>query len=111
MFGVVVKVKIGLKLRQELALIESAQKHRLIDVNAPMHERPDGAFVGGGTSCRHQGNPDTHPLGCPALGPQSMERFKQRLEWSRVERLIRALGLMTLERVQPLSLKHPLGLI
>jgi hypothetical protein len=76
-----------------------------------MHQGSDGAFMRRGAPSRHQGDSDTHAFSRAALSPQPMERFKQRLEWSRVERLVRSFGFMTLERIQPLSLKHSLGLV
>jgi hypothetical protein len=107
----VVEVKVGFEFRQELALVEPTQKHRLINVHAPMHQGSDGAFVGGCAPSRHQSDANSHAFGRSAFGPQPMERFKKWFEWPRVEGLIGALGLVTLERIQTLGLKHPFRLI
>ena len=111
MFGVVVKVKIWLEFRQKLALVEPPQEHRLIDVNAPMHQGADRTFVGGRAPRRDQGDPDPHAFGRAAFGPQAMEGLKKRFEWPRVEGLIRSLRLMALERIQPLGLEYTLRLV
>ena len=46
MTSLIIKEEIGFELLKEGALSKASQEHRLIDFNVPIHQGPDGAFVG-----------------------------------------------------------------
>jgi 5'-nucleotidase len=56
MAGLVIKEKIGLKLAQKFTLGQPAQKHGFVDLDIPVHQRSDGAFMR-----RRAARSDQHP--------------------------------------------------
>jgi hypothetical protein len=55
MAGLVVEEKVGLKFAQESALGQAAQKHRLINLDMPLHQGANSPFMcrytAGGDQC------------------------------------------------------------
>ena len=88
MAGLVVKKEVGLKLAQELALGQAAQKHGLVHSNVPVHQRADGALVRRGAARRHQRSADAHAAALAAGGLlQAVQRGQQGLEGAVGQRL------------------------
>src|SRR3546814_8711189 len=50
----VVKEEVGFELLQERAFLQAAEEHRLVDFDAPVHQRADRAFVCRCTACGDQ---------------------------------------------------------
>jgi len=109
MAGLVVKEEIGLELAQELALREAAEEHGFIDTNVPVHQGADRALMrrraAGGDQCSANAHLALHIL------LQPVQRGQQWFERAIGQRPGGMFDLMALERIQPLGLEDPLGLI
>ena len=95
MAGLVVKEKIGLKLTQKFAFGQAAQKHGLVHLNVPVHERAYGALVRGGTACGNQRGANAHSGGAFLL--QAVQGGQQGLKRSGRQGLQRLVAFVLLE--------------
>ncbi len=109
MAGLVVEEEVGFELAQELALGQSAQEHRLVDLDVPVHQRADRAFVGRRTARGDERGADPHAVARLVLQP--LQRFEQRLERAGGERCFGLGALVGLERIEPAALVHLFGFV
>ena len=109
MAGLVVKEKIRFEFTQKFALGQAAEEHRFINLDIPVHQRADGAFVRRGAARRHQRGANAYLRRAVLL--QAMQRFEQGHEGPWRQRFGRQLALVLLKGLQPALLKHPLGLV
>jgi hypothetical protein len=109
--GLIVKEEIGLELLQKWPLAQSAQKHRLIDADAPSHECADRPLVCRRAASGHKRGPNPHRGWPRRRSLQAMERFEKRLEGAGRQRVLGPIGFVTLEGGQAIGLVHPLRFI
>ena len=109
MAGLVVEEEVGFELAQKPALGQSAEEHGLIDIDLPVHQRIERAFMGRGAARRDQGRAHAHAGHIGLL--QSVQGGQQGLERAFGQRLGGFLHLMLLESLQALGLEDALGLI
>ena len=68
--GLVVEEEVGLELAQELALRQTAEEHRFVDLQVPLHQRADRPFVRRRAACGDERGAyahAVHPLVLEAL--------------------------------------------
>ena len=67
--GLVVEEEVGLELAQELALLQAAEEHRLVDLDVPFHQGADRALVRRRTARRDERGADAHAVDALVLEP------------------------------------------
>ena len=109
--ALVVEEEVGLELAQELALVQAAEEHRLVDVDVPVHQRADRALVRRRAARGDQRGADAHRPSVPDAVLQPVQRLEQRLERARRQRLSRMVALVRAGRRRGRRLVHALGLV
>jgi hypoxanthine phosphoribosyltransferase len=107
--GLVVEEKIGLELAQEIPLGQTAEEHRLVNLDVPVHQSANRALMRRRAARRDQRGADAHRRGTLLL--QTMQSRQKRLEWPLGQRLRRIVALVGLKGVKSMGLIDPLGLI
>src|SRR3954471_1423464 len=109
----VVEVEVGLERLQKLALVQSAEEHRLVDRDFPVGEGVYGALVRRRAARSDERSPDAHSrtlvFSCRAL--KLVERLEKRLERTRLQRRQGVQSLMAGKSFQPVLLVDALGLV
>ena len=107
--GLVVKEEIGFELAQEFAFGQAPQEHRFVDLDIPVHQGADRAFVRRCAARGYQRGTNTH--GGRALLLQALQRGQQGFERPGQQRLRGFFGFVALERRQSMGLVDTFGLI
>ena len=109
MAGLVVEEEIGLELAQELAFLQAAEEHRLVDLDIPLHQRADRALVRRRAAGRDERSANAHAVRRLVLQPVQGEQ--ERLERAGREGSLRLRALMRLEGVETALLEDALGFV
>ena len=109
MAGLVVKEKVRLELTQKSAFVQAAQKHGLVDLDIPVHQRADGALVGRGAARRHQRRAYAHGRARCLL--QLVQGHQKGFEGAVGQRLGRFVLLVLLKGIEAMRLVDALGLV
>jgi hypothetical protein len=109
--GLVVEEEVGLELAQERALVEPAQEHGLVHLQAPVHQRADGPLVRRRAARGDQRGTHAHAGASAPRALQAVQRLEQGHEGPRGQGSGGVGLLVALEGVEPVTLEHLLGLV
>ena len=111
MAGLIVEEKIGLECLEKRAFFQPAQKHGLVDRNAPVHQGADGAFMRRGAAGGDQRRAQAYGYLLAAHVLQALQGLQQGFEraWGQGARGVGALVL--LKFIQAVGVVHALGLV